>query len=40
MRLTTIGSVRHARDPLTNVVRVPDEIRQPSATALERMLAV
>jgi len=38
MRLTTLRSIRHALDRMTNVVEVPDEIRERALTALERML--
>ena len=38
MRLTTLLSVRRALDRMTNVVSVPEEVRERAAVALSRML--
>ncbi len=38
MRLTTLSSVRRALDRMTNVVEVPEEVRDRAAVALNRML--
>jgi quinolinate synthase len=40
MRLTTLSSVRLALDRMTNVVSVPEDVRERAAVALNRMLAV
>jgi len=40
MRLTTLASIRLALDRMTNVVTVPDEIRERASVALKRMLEV
>jgi len=40
MRLTTLVSVRRALDRMTNVVTVPEDIREQAAVALARMLEV
>ncbi len=38
MRLTTLASVRRALDRMSNVVRVPESVRERAAVALGRML--
>ncbi|MFO8008002.1 MAG: quinolinate synthase NadA [Candidatus Brocadiia bacterium] len=38
MRLTTLASVRRALDRMSNVIRVPEEVRQRAQVALQRML--
>ncbi|MGD2173771.1 MAG: quinolinate synthase NadA [Candidatus Brocadiaceae bacterium] len=40
MRLTTLVSVRRALDRMSNVVRVPEEVRERASVALTRMLEV
>jgi quinolinate synthase len=40
MRLTTLYSVRRALDRMKNIITVPEEVREPAAQALNRMLAV
>lgn len=40
MRLTTLSSVRRALDRMTNVVRVPADVRDRAAKALNAMLTV
>ncbi len=40
MRLTTLASIRLALDRMTNVVTVPEDVRERAAVALKRMLAV
>lgn len=40
MRLTTLASVRHVLDRMTNVVTVPAAVREGAARALQRMLDV
>ncbi|GAG33920.1 unnamed protein product, partial [marine sediment metagenome] len=40
MRLITLGSIRHALDRMTNVVEVPEDIRERATGALERMLSL
>jgi quinolinate synthase len=40
MRLTTLSSIRRALDRMTNVVTVPEEIRERAAVALNRMMEV
>jgi len=40
MRLTTLASVRRALDRMSNVISVPEHIREPASVALNRMLQV
>jgi quinolinate synthase len=40
MRLTTLLSVRGALDRMAHVVAVPEEVREPAAAAIRRMLAL
>jgi quinolinate synthase len=40
MHLTTLSSVRRALDRMTNVISVPEPIRERAAAALGRMLEV
>jgi len=40
MHLTTLTSVRRALDRMSNVIRVPEPVREKAAAALNRMLEV
>jgi len=40
MRLTTLASVRRALDRMSNVISVPEDVRERAGVALERMLQV
>ncbi|MFO7959177.1 MAG: quinolinate synthase NadA [Candidatus Brocadiia bacterium] len=40
MRLTTLASVRRALDRMSNVITVPEEVRERAVVALNRMLEV